>query len=102
PTDSVGKLVLNEEAVHQLGFTPQTAVGKAVFFDFQGNKNRFDIIGVVKDYHNESLHEKIRPFGFIRNRFYYNYALVNLSTTDLSSTIKKLQGLWKDINGNEP
>ena len=102
PTDTLGKLVLNEEAIHQLGFTAQNAVGKAVFFDFGGEKNRFEIIGVVKNYHFASLHEKIRPFGFLRNRFSYNYVLINLSTANLGDVLAKLEQNWKQVNQNEP
>ena len=103
PADTTfGRLVLNEEAVQQLGFTPATAIGKPLFFDFQGQSNRFEIIGVVKNHHFESLHAKIRPFGFIRNRFSYNYILVNVSTTQLGSLIKQIESSWKEFNTNEP
>ena len=50
--------VINETAVQQLGWkTPQNAVGKDLIYG--GTKGK--VIGVVKDFHFESLHQAIIP-----------------------------------------
>jgi putative ABC transport system permease protein len=60
PTDSVG-LVMNEAAVKQFGFeSPQDAVGKKVWIETL-DKEPNEIIGVVKDYHQQSLQKNYTP-----------------------------------------
>lgn len=48
--------ILNETTVEALGWTPETAVGKPFGFDEMGT-----VIGVVKDFHVESLRNPIAP-----------------------------------------
>lgn len=55
-------LLMNETATRALGFSnPAEAAGKKLK---QGEK-LWDIVGVVKDYHHQSLREKIDPILFI-------------------------------------
>ena len=49
--------VVNETLVRMLGFTPEQAIGKPVVI----SEGSAPIIGVVKDFHNNSLQEKITP-----------------------------------------
>ncbi|MEP6749205.1 MAG: ABC transporter permease, partial [Bacteroidota bacterium] len=56
-------LLLNETAVNKLGYTVTNAVGKNVYYEFQGKKSVMNIIGIVKDYHFEGLQQKIKPFA---------------------------------------
>lgn len=60
PTDEQEAFILNEIAVRRLGFkSPQEAVG-AVFETFAPDK-KGRIIGVVRDFNYESLHQAIVP-----------------------------------------
>jgi putative ABC transport system permease protein len=57
PSDS-SALILNETAVKWMGFeNPESAVGKQV--DYWGNI--YNVIGVVKDYHQESVKQHFEP-----------------------------------------
>ena len=54
----VKNLIINESAISLLKFnSPEDAIGKSVNFY---NKN-WTIIGVIKDFHQQSLHQKIEP-----------------------------------------
>lgn len=60
PADSVG-LVMNEAAVTQFGFaSPQDAIGKKVWIETL-EKEPNEIIGVVKNYHQQSLQKNYTP-----------------------------------------
>lgn len=60
PTDEQEAFILNETAVRQLGFkSPQEAVG-TVFETFAPDK-KGRVIGVVRDFNYESLHQTIVP-----------------------------------------
>jgi putative ABC transport system permease protein len=54
PTDSAG-YILNETALKRIGYTDP--IGKS--FTMWGNKGK--IIGIIKDFHFNSLHEQIKP-----------------------------------------
>lgn len=62
--ESKGKMVINRTGAIDLGFTPEQAVGQPLYFEWQGEKYTFEIIGVVEDYHQVSLKEKIYPIVF--------------------------------------
>ena len=57
--DAETKLILNNTAVTKLGFTPDKIVGQNLHFDWQGQKYDFEVIGVIEDYHQNSIHEEI-------------------------------------------
>jgi len=83
--------VLNETAIYQLGFKNiQDAVGKTLLWGGGKEKKHGRIVGVVKDFHFQSFHEKIAP-ALVQFAFYdwmtYNYLLVKLKPYHLSSTI---------------
>lgn len=60
--DSIRSIIINEELAKQFNFkTPFDAIGKEVALFFDGPDSRFTVCGVVKDYHYESFHKKIRP-----------------------------------------
>ncbi|MFC2118437.1 ABC transporter permease [Bacteroidota bacterium] len=65
PTDSTQAFVVNEAMVKSIGLTNETAIGKRMrtFIGADGTYQKDgEIIGVVKDFHFGSLHNKIEPF----------------------------------------
>lgn len=60
PDQNNNKVLINEQAAKSLGFNQvQDAVGK--FLYKKGETNRKEIIGVIGDFHNESLQKPIYP-----------------------------------------
>jgi putative ABC transport system permease protein len=82
-TDSMA-IVINEEAERVLDF--KNPVGQTVTFA-QGQK--FNIIGVVKDFHFKSLHHKIGPLimGIGASNVFY----VKMKHDNISSTIESIR-----------
>ncbi len=59
-TDSTHAVLINEAAAKMLGY--QNPVGKKVMAFFGQNETRpMEIVGLIKDFHFESLHQPIRP-----------------------------------------
>jgi len=57
--------ILNESAARALGFNrPADAIGQQLIGGFDGPKSLSHVIGVVKDFHSDDMHQKIRPFIF--------------------------------------
>lgn len=94
--------VINEAAVRVLGWkTPQNALDKDLTYG--GIKGK--VIGVVKDFHFESLHQPIIPLLFqlpsVRNS-YYNRMSVKVDGRNVRSAINTLQTVWRQYLPETP
>jgi len=104
PSDTSERIILNEQAIKQIGFkSPQEAVGSKVYFDWRGQNYAWTVIGVVKDFHFQDLHVPIEPYGFqLNNVPQYNYLIVHAKAADVSSLLKSINTSWHKLNPNEP
>lgn len=91
-TDSVGYLV-NEEAVKKIGY--EDPIGKPL--TFWGKKGT--IIGVLQDFHFNSLHESIRPLVIrLGEKDGYGNVLVRIEGDKTKQALAGLEGLCKQLN----
>jgi putative ABC transport system permease protein len=97
PTDDSLAFVLNEASVKMIGLTPEEILSKE--FQYGGIKGR--VVGIVKDFHFESLHEKIGPVVF-QARPFFSRLSVKLSGSDLQQGISHLEKTWKDFIPHRP
>jgi putative ABC transport system permease protein len=92
--------------VQALGYTPQTAIGKPLYADLGGQTQPYQVIGVVKDFHFQSLHQKITPYGFIRQGSPFaalpNFLLARVDVAQLPRLLASLESHWKKINPAAP
>ena len=89
--------ILNETAVRELGWgEPQKAIGKS--FDW-GTGKVGKVIGVVRDFHFNSLQQKVQPLvmHIMQNWFWYSGLSVRISTQDPKAAIDKLNKIWKSV-----
>ncbi len=97
PSDSHAA-VLNEKAAKLLNW--EDPIGKRIN-NWSRERGNFTVIGVVKDYHYESLHHEIRPMALFLNGGYYNWPnqviAARLETGDLPRTIKTIEKTWKEL-----
>lgn len=84
--------ILNETACRLLGWTNDEAVGK----EFLLGGTRGTVVGVVKDFHFESMHEPIAPIVFIT---YAGFRLVSarIDETRLNEGIAHLEKAWQQF-----
>ena len=104
-TADSNSIVLNEEALKELGYDVNTAVGRKIYWDFQGKHNTMHIIGVVRNFNFQSLYNTIKPFGFNINTFLgnkYGYMILNPATTDYAGLLKDIGRSWNKINPDVP
>ena len=98
-------VVLNEAAIKQLGYAAASAVGKNIYFEWQGKKVTMNIIGVVKNYHFQSLHQEIKPMALSVSPFFglpMSYLILDTNTNDYADLIALLEKTWKKINSDSP
>ena len=64
-------VIFNETAIHQLGFkSPEDAVQQTIIWDESDNDQQpRQIIGVVKDFNQESLHKEVGPIVFALKKY---------------------------------
>ncbi len=67
------------------------------------NQSRFyTIVGVLKDFHYESLHQQIRPLAIFLNSGQTAYLPVRIRPNDISKTISFIEDQWKKIVPGKP
>ncbi len=96
-TDSADAFLVNQEAVKEMGM--KDPVGKWI----SAWKKRGHIIGVLQDYHTNSLHDRIMPV--VLDVKEYEYFGVIIVRTEPGKTKEALAGLgkvYKEINPNYP
>ena len=94
PADSDG-FILNETAVRQLAI--KNPVGKEIVWERDGPLLKGPIIGVVKDFHFQSLHEPLRPL-LMRLEARFNFAVVKVNTGDFETALKGIETTWRQFD----
>lgn len=89
--------ILNESSVKMMGMKTENIIDKD--FEYAGVKGR--VIGVVKDFHFESLHEPIVPIVF-ESAPYYGRISVKLSGDDVQRGIANIEKVWQEFIPHRP
>ncbi len=95
-TDSVFEVLINKQAVEVYKF--DEPVGMEM--DFVNNM-KLRIVGVVSDYHFESLHKPIEPLMIV-NRTRPHLITVNYIPNKTKETISFVEKLWENYSPNSP
>jgi putative ABC transport system permease protein len=94
--------LVNETAIKDFGITD---IEKARFGQpgDSGKLNFIQVIGVVKNFHFESLRNPIGPYIFqFKTDGFYGYLSVRLSAQNISKTIAEIENKWKEFTANNP
>jgi putative ABC transport system permease protein len=97
-TDSTRSVIVNEAAVRNIGWpTVQEALGKP----FGTGENTRFVIGVVKDFHFESLHKSVDPLliGHVRGG---NSISLRIDGAHLRDGVEHLQQVWSKLAPGVP
>ena len=86
------EIILNEAAVAALGI--KNPVGAII----KGNEYNTEIVGVAKDFHFESLHEKIEPMKFRLDKNEAATIVVRIRKGREKEALADLEGLYKKFN----
>ena len=92
--------VLNETALHRLGWTdPQDALGEELTRQFGDTRT---VVGVVKDFHLAGLQEAIPPVVLYLRPEYCNYATLNIAAGEERAGLAGLQAAWARFAPDRP
>jgi putative ABC transport system permease protein len=109
PSDATSAFILNEAAVKELGWTNESAIDKTFgsmeLTDWQaGQWEERDgkVVGVIKDFHFESLKTEIVPtVYFVAPYMAWSY-VVRIAPGDPAESIRVIEEKWKKFNPEEP
>ncbi len=96
-TDPETAFIVNEEAVRRMGLE-KPAVGRRFgFWNIDGQ-----IIGVMKDAHFQTLHQKIEPLVFKMFPGWLRRMYVKIRSNNVSATLASLEKTWEEMNLGYP
>lgn len=105
--DASGKIILNESAIRSLGFTTaDEAIGQVVSLPlWDWLKPDYEIIGVVADYHHESIKKEICPTIFFLNQGKFQQVFYSIKIKPGSNpqqALASIEKAWKGIFPEKP
>ena len=93
PTDSLDAVIVNQTLVNKMGW--ENPVGKRV--EIMVNKGfrikNARVVGVIKDFHIRSLHEKIEPMVLTFNTS-NRFMLIKMRDNGIKGTLNFMHGVW--------
>jgi putative ABC transport system permease protein len=100
-------IILNEKAIHQLGFSSVSeAINQEINFHLWGdNFEKYKIIGIVEDYHQEAVKEAIDPVVLSLNhsRFQQVYYSIKLNAgVSLKDGLACVEKSWRTVFPDKP
>jgi putative ABC transport system permease protein len=97
-SDTVREFLINETALIRFGVSvPEDAIGKKIRIGLNNRKGT--VVGVVKDFHNNSFHETIDPICITSSNDWYSDCAVSINPQNLNSTVDEISKVW---NGTFP
>lgn len=100
-TDSTG-MIINEAAAKAFGWNTLTALGKTIIREnsFRGTNVPFHVIGVVKDFNFQSLHQAVTPLLMVLDP---DHGLIfKVKTADIKGLLATMKNQWNKFNTGEP
>lgn len=99
PSDAETGLIVNTETVRKVGWgSSEEAIGKRI--ELWGTQ--YTIVGVVQDFHFESLREPIKPLLFFKQGNTTKGVIIRVRSNDMPATLARLEAVWKDLSTTQP
>jgi putative ABC transport system permease protein len=91
-TDDSLAFIINEAAAKEIGWkNPEEYLEKEfVYADVKGK-----LIGIVEDFHFESLHQQITPMIFWQRKDNYNSLSIKINSNGMQEGLAQLEKVWK-------
>jgi putative ABC transport system permease protein len=94
PSDSANSVLVNESFVKQAQW--KNPIGQTVNFWY--NNKKYNVIGVVKDYHYQPLNQKIGPQLFtMKKDNNYGMVYIKIKPNSAATSLKTIQKIFKQL-----
>ena len=93
------KYIINETAMKQLGWqNPSDAIGHEINWTIGNLELAYGpISGVVKDFHQETLKNKVDPLIMTVEPIWLSNILIQVQTAQVSQTIREIENVWNEL-----
>jgi putative ABC transport system permease protein len=98
-TDEKSAFILNASAVEQFGWA--SAIGKQMAWKRDLNEKK-TVIGVIRDFHFRSLHERIEPLILQLRGSTFRIMYVKLRSENIEESLTLIRNTWKTIFPHRP
>jgi ABC-type antimicrobial peptide transport system permease subunit len=100
PSDTVREFLVNETFVSKLNLSsPEELLGKTI--SILGGSVKGPVVGVVNDFHDQSLRSDISPIFISTSMEHYNLYAVKLDMAGASKTLAALRNAWNAMYPDE-
>ena len=87
--------LINRSGVEKIGWkSPEIAIGQ--FIEYGGEKGK--VVGVVENFHYESLHNAVFPIILYNEPSDFNRVSIRVTPANLSNTIAFIEKTWQNFN----
>ncbi len=94
-------ILINEATVRAFGW--EDSIGKT--FRFQGPRGAsppMEVNGVMRDFHNQSLHQPIEPLMIMLSPWTFSFLVIRIDGNEISRGLELLQEQWRQTYPSHP
>ncbi len=92
PADLTSGILLNETAARQLQLTD---FSETIIWDRDSELIKGNVLGIVSDFHFQSLHRQVRPLLIKLHKRNFNYLIIKVDDRNIKETLKNIESAWK-------
>jgi len=96
---TINEFIVNEAFLRHYNVKAKDVIGKTVILGLTGSGT---IVGVMKDFHTSSMHDKIEPVVLFNSPQYFSSVLVHVGAGRLSFVLSGIQKTWKSYAPMRP
>ncbi len=90
--------IINQKAAEAFGWTD---CNDKIVYDFNNGGKNYNVIGIVEDFHIESMREKLEPM-IIRYQEFGDFLSVRIRPESTIQMVEAVSSLWQELNGQAP
>jgi putative ABC transport system permease protein len=97
------RIVVNEASLKETNIESEKAIGTKLQVDLNGQNLKYEIVGVVQDFHQFSMHKSLAPMMFIIPKpemMDYSALCVATGAANFERTLSELRKIWKELMPN--
>jgi putative ABC transport system permease protein len=96
--------LINETAMHQLGWSStEEAIGQKINWSIGDATLAYGpIVGIVKDYHQETLKNKVDPVIMVNEPIWLRTFLVKIESQNTPASVEKISQAWNELFPSYP
>ena len=94
PSDTTKEFLVNETLARKLNASPQELLGKKLTVSGKSGP----IVGIVKDFHDQSFHEDINAVCLTTHQQNYDSYAIKIDLVNVTTTLSAIEKIWSDMH----